>query len=133
MTTEVQPSQQITEADLEQKFDQLKSIVATLRSRNAILADENNSLKTQIEAIRSEVGGKLFDSRVPMSELMNTMDRLRDALAKKLDSKTARDIAGGKPLRIMVAEVGTSASEKLAKELLERGDMPLTVPKIEEL
>ena len=108
-------------------------MVTTLRSRNAILADENNALKTQLEAIRSEMSGRLFDSRAPMTDLIKTVDQLRDTLSKKLDAKSAKELAAGKPMRIIVTEVGTSASEKLAKELLEKGDIPLTTPKVEEL
>lgn len=133
MTMMEAPMQDLSVADLDQRFDQLKQMVTTLRSRNSILADENNSLKTQIEAIRSEMGGRLFDARAPVTDLVKTVDKLRETLAKKLDGKSARELAAGKPLRIVVAEVGNSASEKLAKELLEMGDMPLSAPRLEDL
>ncbi|MDR3541542.1 MAG: hypothetical protein P4L69_11360 [Desulfosporosinus sp.] len=73
-----------------------------------------------------------------MSELVKTVEQLRETLAKKMEDKSIRSIASGKPLRVVVAEVGVSGSEKLAQEILERGDMPLTPaskenPRVEEL
>lgn len=110
------------EIDLENKFEQLKNLVTALRSRNAILADENNSLKTQLESIRSEMGSRLFDARTPMSDLIQTVDRLRETLAKKLDKKMAGEIEAGKPVHITVTEVSApTASERLALELLDDG------------
>lgn len=80
------------------------------------------------------MGGRLFDTRAPVTDLIKTVDQLRETLAKKLDSKSARELEAGKPLRIIVTEVGgSSTSEKLARELLERGDMSLSTPRIEEL
>ncbi len=122
---------------MESKFDQLKGIVTMLRSRNALLADENNALKMELDRIRAEIGGKLYQERGPMGDLVKSVEQLRDTLAKRMDDKTVRDMASGKPLRVVVAEVGISDSEKLAQELLEQGDMPLTPskenPRIEEL
>jgi len=117
--------------------DRLKSIVTTLRSRNALLADENNALKLELERVKTEMGGKLYQERGPMGDLVKSVEQLRETLAKKIDDKTVRDMASGKPLRVVVAEVGISGSEKLAQELLEKGDMSLAPskenPRIEEL
>ena len=110
---------------MESRFDQLKGLVKTLRSRNAILADENNALKIELQRGRVEMGGKLYQERGSMTDLVKTVEQLRDTLAKKMDDKTVRDMASGKPLRVVVAEIGVSGSEKLAQELLEQGDMPL--------
>lgn len=123
---------------MESRFEQLKSLVLTLRSRNVALADENNALRVEVERLRADIGGKLYQERGPMGDLVKSVEQLRDTLAKKMDDKTVRDLATGKPLRVMVAEVGVSSgSEKLAQELLEQGDMPLTPskhsPRIEEL
>lgn len=122
---------------MESRFDQLKGLVTMLRSRNAVLADENNALKMELDRIRAELGGKLYQERAPVCDLVKSVEQLRDTLAKKLDDKTVRDLASGKPMRVVVAEVGISGSEKLAQELLEKGDMPLTPskvnPRVEEL
>jgi hypothetical protein len=68
------------------------------------------------------MGSRLFDARTPMSDLVQTVDRLRETLAKKLDKKMASEIEAGRPVHISVTEVGApTASEKLALELLDDG------------
>lgn len=135
---QTQTKEKEEEEEEERRCDQLKGLIKSLRSQKALLSDENNALKMEIEQIRKEMGGKLYQERGPMSELVKTVEQLRETLAKKMEDKSIRSIASGKPLRVVVAEVGVSGSEKLAQEILERGDMPLTPaskenPRVEEL
>ena len=103
--------------------EQLKVLVSALKSRNSILSEENNVLKLELEAVRSEMGGRMFQQRGTFNDLIKTVEQLRETLAKKMDDKTVRDVASGRPLRVVVAEVSSSPSARLAEEMVQGSEV----------
>jgi len=101
-------------------MDQLKVMVGALKSRNQALSEENNRIKLELEAMRSDMGGRLFGQRSTFNDLIKSVEQLRETLAKKLDSKMVSDVVSGKPLRVVVAEVSSTPSSKLAEEMFGR-------------
>lgn len=125
VTTTTTTTTTTTEEDPEVRvgtyMDQLKVMVGALKSRNQALLEENNRLKLELEAMRNDMGSRLFGQRSTFNDLIKSVEQLRETLAKKLDSKTVSDVASGKPLRVVVAEVSSTPSSKLAEEMFGRG------------
>jgi hypothetical protein len=112
---------------LEEKFEQLKALVKTLRSRNLLLSEENSTLKAQIQTIKTEMSGKLFDSRAPMTDLIKTIDELRDMLlSKKKKNKGGED-------DLSPTTTINNNSAKLARDLMENGDVSIGKPRFDEI
>lgn len=103
--------------DLESRIDQCKSSIHSLKQRNSALKKENEGLKAELEAVRSEMGSKLFKERGGFADLIKTVEQLQVSLDKKTATKHAA-FGGNKPVRMVVSDVPTSPSQKLAEELL---------------
>lgn len=125
---------------LEANLDRIRTVIETLKSRNAALADENNALKLELESIKNEMGGKLYQGRGTFAELISAVENLRETMSQKIATKKQSEGDGSpRPVKILMTEIGegtgsVSRSTVLARELLEgTGDLPLATPRIEEI
>ena len=119
--------------EISEVLTHIKDVVAGLRTKVANLTEENALLKTELEKTRAELGAKLCKERGgSVSDLVDSVEQLRDTISKKTATKKP---ANATTIQLVVNEEDSKigGAQKVAQELLQFGDEPLTTAKSDEL